>query len=209
MVLVRHGDTVAGSRERFWGSTDVALSEAGLHQAEGVAARLAAEPLMAVYASDLVRARRSAEIIAARHDLPVIPCPELREIDFGEIEGLTFAEAAARFPDVTGHWASRRPNLAFPGGEDIDGFIRRVAAFIPRLTAHADGETVAVVAHSGTLRNLTSQLMGLPDRHRWQFRLELGAICIVETTGAGAVMALWNDTHHLDGHGNPDGSVIE
>ena len=112
LILVRHGDTVAGSRQRYWGRTDVALSDRGLHQAECVAARLAGEPLAAVYASDLIRAARSAEIIAAPHGLPVTACPELREIDFGEIEGLTFVEAEAKFPELTRRWAAREPWLA-------------------------------------------------------------------------------------------------
>jgi len=209
LILVRHGDTVAGSRQRYWGRTDVALSEEGLRQAERVAARLGAEPLAAVYASDLTRAHQSAEIIAAPHGLPVTACPELREIDFGEIEGLTFGEAEARFPEVTRRWAAREPNLAFPGGEDVNSFSRRVGTFKSRLNAHADGQTLAVVAHSGTLRNLTTQFMGLDGGHRWQFRLDLGAICILETFQNGAVMDLWNDRHHLQGPGKEATRVVE
>lgn len=209
LILVRHGDTLAGSRQRYWGRTDVALSDDGLRQAQFVAARLAAEPLAAVYASDLMRAARSAEIIATPHGLPVTACPELREIDFGEIEGLTFGEAEAKFPEVTRRWAAREPNLAFPGGEDVDGFSRRVSAFKARLARHGEGETLAVVAHSGTLRNLTTQLMGLPAGHRWQFRLDLAAICILETFDGGAVMDLWNDQHHLDGSGKDATSMVE
>jgi alpha-ribazole phosphatase len=209
LILVRHGDTVAGSRQRYWGRTDVALSDDGLYQAECAAARLAAEPLVAIYASDLVRAARSAEIIAAPHGLPVTACPELREIDFGEIEGLTFGEAEVKFPEVTRRWAAREPNLAFPGGEDVDTFSRRVGAFTARLGGHGEGDTLAVVAHSGTLRNLTTQLMGLADGHRWQFRLDLAAICILQTFDGGAVMELWNDRHHLDGSGKAAGSMVE
>jgi len=209
LILVRHGDTVAGSRQRYWGRTDVALSDHGLHQAECVAVRLAGEPLAAVYASDLIRAARSAQIIAAPHGLPVTPCPELREIDFGEIEGLTFGEAEAKFPEVTRRWAAREPNLAFPGGEDVDTFSRRVSAFMARLKSHDESETLAVVAHSGTLRNLTTQLMGLDGGHRWQFRLDLGAICILETFDGGAVMDLWNDRHHLAGSGKDAASMVE
>ncbi len=209
MILVRHGDTGAGSRERYWGRTDVALSDDGLRQAQRVAARLAGEPLTAVYASDLTRAARSAEIIAAPHGLPVTACPELREIDFGEIEGLTFGEAEARFPEVTRRWAAREPNLAFPGGEDVDTFSRRVSTFTARLEHHDESETLALVAHSGTLRNLTTQLMGLPTGRRWQFRLDLGAICILETYHGGAMMNLWNDRHHLEGSGNDAASMVE
>jgi alpha-ribazole phosphatase len=209
LILVRHGDTVAGSRQRYWGRTDVALSIDGIWQAERVAARLAAEPLVAVYASDLARAHRSAELIAAPHGLMVTPCPELREIYFGEIEGLTFGEAEAKFPEVTRRWAAREPNLAFPGGEDENIFSRRVSAFTSRLAQHGADETLAVVAHSGTLRNLTIQLMGLAPGHRWQFRLDLAAICILETFDGGAVMELWNDRHHLEGSGKDATRVVE
>jgi len=80
---------------------------------------LAAEPVDAVYSSDLRRALVNAETIASRHDVKVITCPELREIDFGDIEGLTFTEARQLYPEVVCLWAERSPKLKYPALEAI------------------------------------------------------------------------------------------
>ena len=80
LLLVRHGETELQSSLRYWGRTDVALGPIGLHQAEQLRDRLAMERLTAIYSSDLKRASDTARNIAARHNLNVTICPELREI---------------------------------------------------------------------------------------------------------------------------------
>ena len=87
ILLVRHGDTKSNSRQRFWGVTDVELSHDGLRQAERLRDYLAAKKIDAVYSSNLKRAQVTAEIIASRHQLDVVTCAELREVNFGELEG--------------------------------------------------------------------------------------------------------------------------
>ena len=89
LLLVRHGDTELNSAERYWGNTDVKLSDAGFRQAERLRDRLATERIDAIYSSELRRASATAEIIASSHRLHVIICAELREMNFGELEGLT------------------------------------------------------------------------------------------------------------------------
>ena len=78
ILLVRHGDTELNSAERYWGRNDIKLSATGLRQAERLRERLAAERISTVYSSDLKRTLVTAEIIASRHRLRVITCPELR-----------------------------------------------------------------------------------------------------------------------------------
>lgn len=199
LLLVRHGETELKSSERYWGATDVPLSALGLEQAGRLRDRLISEKISAVYASDLARARVTAETIATRHQLEVTGCPELREIDFGRLEGLTFSEIEERFPEVSGLWKKRELKLAFPGGETVARFNRRVSRFAARLAGHAPGETVMVVAHNGTLRTLICRLLGLGLEHRWQFRLDLASLSIVETYSPGGILRLLNDVSHLAG----------
>ncbi len=197
LLLVRHGDTELNSAERYWGSSDVRLGEAGIKQAERLRYRLADEKIDAVYASDLSRARLTAEIIASEHNLEVITCAELREIDFGEFEGLTFDEVNRLYPETAKLWAERNPGLEFPGGEKLADFDKRISQFISRLEEHSAEETVLVVAHCGTLRVLLCRLLGIDLRHRWQFRLSLASLSIVETYPPGAILNLLNDVSHL------------
>ena len=138
LLLVRHGDTELNSAERYWGRTDVKLSLAGIRQAECLRDRLATEQIDIVYSSDLRRALLTAETIASRHNLQVITCPELREIDFGDIEGLTFAEARQLYPEVARLWAERSPKLKYPSGDSIEEFGSRVSNFLRRLERHTE-----------------------------------------------------------------------
>ena len=100
LLLVRHGNTKLNSAERFWGQTDVELGEEGIWQAERLRDRLAAYQLETIYTSPLSRTRATAEIIASLHQLEIIPCAELREINFGYVEGLTYTEINQQYPEL-------------------------------------------------------------------------------------------------------------
>ena len=197
LLLVRHGDTELNSAERYWGRTDVKLSLAGIRQAERLRDRLATEKIDVVYSSDLQRALLTAETIASQHNLKVITCPELREINFGELEGLTLAQVSQLYPEVTRLWMEGSPKLRYPGGESLDEFNKRVSSFVGRLEKHTEQETILIVAHSGVLRTLVCQLLGMELRHRWQIRLELASLSIIETYSQRAILCLLNDVCHL------------
>ena len=197
LLLVRHGETELNSAERYWGRTDVTLSAVGLRQAERLRDRLATEKINAVYSSDLRRSSLTAETIASRHKLEVITCPELREIDFGQLEGLTFDQISQLYPEVTRLWIERSPELKYPGGESIYQLNNRVGVFMRRLEKHAEQETILIVAHSGVLRTLACQLLGIELRHRWQIRLDLASLTVIETYPQGAILTLLNDVGHL------------
>jgi len=197
LFLVRHGDTAADSRRRYWGRTDVALSDAGKEQAAGLAERLAGEKLRSVYSSDLERASFTAAAIAARHRLPVTIRPELREIDFGELEGMTFDEIARRYPEVAGSLIRRERRFKFPGGESFQALQRRLKRFERYLADYRPEDNIVIVAHSGALRTLTCLMLKLNTKHRWQFRLDMASLSIIDTWPEGGILMQWNDTGHL------------
>lgn len=197
LLLVRHGETELNSSERYWGHTDVALSAVGLRQAERLRDRLATEKINAVYSSDLGRSSLTAETVASKHKLEVVICPELREIDFGQLEGLTFDQVGQLYPEVARLWMERSPELKYPGGESIYQLNNRVGVFMRRLEKHAKEETILIVAHSGVLRTLVCQLLGIELRYRWQFRLDLASLTVIETYPQGAILTLLNDISHL------------
>lgn len=197
VLLVRHGDTELNSAERYWGRSDVKLSAAGIEQAEKLRERLAVEKIDAVYSSDMERSLVTAEIIASSHQLAVITCAELREVNFGQLEGLTFGEISRLYPEVAKLWAERSPKLKYPGGESLVKFNNRVSKFLNRLDKHTVGETILIVAHAGVLRTLVCQLLGIDLRRRWQIRLDLASLSILETHQQGAILSLLNDVSHL------------
>jgi broad specificity phosphatase PhoE len=141
ILLARHGETDWNREGRWQGWADPPLNDTGRKQARALAEELRGTPFDAVYASDLRRARETAEIVAAPHGVPVVVDPELREIDIGAWSGLTRAEIDERFP-----------NGERPDGETREQHFARVRAAVLRIARANAGRRVLVVTHGGTVR---------------------------------------------------------
>jgi len=174
----------------------VALAEVGLHQAEQLRDGWQWNASMPIYSSELKRAADTASIIATRHNLKVTTCPELREVDFGRLEGLEFNEIHAQFPEVEKMWITRNPELVYPEGESLLEFESRVSKFNDRLKNFKVEETVLIVAHAGVLRTLICQLLELGMKNRWSLRVDLASLSIVETYPEVNFLCLLNDVSH-------------
>ncbi|MFC1945775.1 histidine phosphatase family protein [Chloroflexota bacterium] len=199
LLLVRHGQTELSEEPRFWGQTDIALSEHGVAQAQRLRERLRPVKFAAVYASDLKRTVTTAKIILGKRKTEITPCAELREVSFGQLEGLTFDEIGKLYPDLVADLEMWRVSPRFPGGESIPELDARLERFLPRLDAHAEGGTVLVVAHGGSLRRLLCHLMQLENEHWNQLRIDLASLSILDVFPEAelAVLSLLNDTSHL------------
>lgn len=199
LLLVRHGATELNRSLRFAGHSNIRLSADGCKQVERLRERLAGERIDAVYSSDLRRALATVEGICSGRGINVAACPELREIDYGRCEGMTFQEIGELYPGVAEQWATLSPDLAFPNGESFVGFTERTGAFLNRLDKHSQSETALIVSHGGTLQVLLCLLLRLGMEHWWQLRLDAGSLSVVETYSQGAIINLLNDTSHLQG----------
>jgi len=194
IYLVRHGRVVGAELRRFIGHLDVPLSETGEAQLEGLARRLSATPLAAIYASDLVRARRSAEIVAAPHGLIPRVTPSLREMAMGRWEGLTADEIKAAEPEAFKEWMSRVGEFPFPEGESVPDLLARSWPVVESILGAHLGERVAVVAHGGTNRVLLCRALGLPLERLVALGQDYAALSILEWTGSRWTLHLLNDT---------------
>ncbi|WAS93303.1 histidine phosphatase family protein [Nannocystis punicea] len=165
-MLVRHGETVGQSSIRLHGATDVALSSLGLQQIERVAAALAAEPgFAAVLASPLQRSRAAAALVAGgqRPPPPVTVVPEFAEVDFGQWEGLTFDEVAARDPAGHSRYLAEGMGFTYPGGESRQAFWDRVQAGARRVLAVPACPRAVAVLHKGVIKAVIAALTGMPQ----------------------------------------------
>lgn len=152
IVLVRHGVTAWNLDRRFQGQLDTPLAEAGLAQAVKTSLRLADWPIAAVYASDLLRARQTAEPIAARLGLPLRLEPRLRERHYGLFEGMTYEEIARGHAEAYRRWREREPAYALPGGgESLLDLHARVEPALRELALRHAGRSVVAVTHGGVL----------------------------------------------------------
>jgi broad specificity phosphatase PhoE len=169
LILVRHGETDWNRDGRWQGQADAPLNKRGREQAMALADELAGEEVAAVYASDLSRARETAEILAARLGRPVDVDPRLREVHIGGWSGLTTDEIEARFPDDVLHWYEGDPSHSFDGGETYAAMGARVVAALEEIAARHPSDRVLVVLHGGPIRALLAHASGITyeeQRHR-------------------------------------------
>jgi broad specificity phosphatase PhoE len=122
----------------------------------------------------------------------------LREIDFGRWEGMSFAEIAAADPAAVDRWAALEDAFAFPEGEGIANFRERIGAAAERIIIEPAG-TVVLFTHGGVIRFLICHFLGLPDRHHLLFDVRPASISEIRIDGGKGVLTLLNDRHHLEG----------
>ncbi len=197
LLLVRHGSTEYNSTRRFAGASDIEMNAVGYQQIERLCERLANERIDIIYSSNLKRALTTAEVISAKHNVEIVPCTELREINYGEAEGLTFEQIGHRYPAVAELIANFNPRLKFPGGEGFEEFAIRTKKFLDKLEKHVSSQTILVVSHSGPLQALVCHLLGIDLKHWWQIRIDNASLTIIDTYPRGAIISLLNDTSHL------------
>ncbi len=159
-VLIRHGETsMAGL---FCGHSDPSLTDAGRQQIGLAAAMLGQRPDV-IYASDLKRARQSAELIASHFGLPVHLRPGLREIGFGAWEGLSWTQIEEQFPAEAQAWMERYPEGKIPAGEPYETFRERVQLEMRFLLAEAEARSLVAVTHGGFIRTVLTELYSIPN----------------------------------------------
>ena len=159
LLLVRHGETDWNRERRFQGHADPPLNETGREQAHALAAELTSEGIELVYTSDLARAVETAEIVAARLGAAVRSMRDLREIDVGEWQGLTWQEIEERYPDGARSWRAR--GYGWETGETYEELGDRVVAALRRIAFDHPEERVLVVGHGGTIRATRAFIEGL------------------------------------------------
>ncbi|MEU1906520.1 bifunctional RNase H/acid phosphatase [Streptomyces hygroscopicus] len=200
-VLLRHGETPLTPEKRFSGSggTDPGLSPVGRHQAERVAAALAARgTIQAVVTSPLLRCRETADVVARRLGLDVRVDEGLRETDFGAWEGLTFAEVKERFPDDLAAWLASSKAAPTGGGESFAAVARRVALSRDKLIARCPGRTVLLVTHVTPIKTLVRLALGAPPEALFRMELSAASLSAVAYYADGnASLRLLNETAHL------------
>lgn len=162
IYLVRHGQTTWNIERRFQGQLDVPLSEEGMRQAEAVAAWLGNQPIPfgAIYTSDLLRAKQTAEAIGKRLGLEPEPVRDLREIHVGDWQGMLSTEIESRYPGQLERWRNESHLFRIPGGETVQEVQARMLAWYAEAIRARRGQAIVVVSHGMSLKGLLAALSG-------------------------------------------------
>ena len=165
IVFIRHAETeMAG---RYCGHSDPELNAQGRAQLTKLTHLLSHDAIDAVYSSDLRRARSTAQSIAAARHITVVLRRPLREIHFGDWEGMSWEQIEQLDPDFAQEWMAAYPHLPAPSGESFQAFEARVMEEVHHLLDRSPGP-IAVVTHAGVLRVVLRHLFGCSEQEAWQ-----------------------------------------
>ena len=192
IVLLRHGATDWNLQGRCQGSSDRRLTEVGLRQAEQIATQLGNETIHAIYSSSLERARQTAALVSRPHNLPVMIEDDVRELDHGELEGLTFNEIKAKFSEFLTIWRTTPAELQIPGGERLADVAERAWRALSRIAQrHQTDQTVVVVSHNFPILGVVCRVTGTDLNNYRSFHLDPCGVTRITQQRNG----LWEVTH--------------
>ena len=178
--LVRHGQVIGFDRPRYNGQADVALTDLGIEQYHRLKERLADTRISACYTSDLTRCTMGADIICGQFGLEPVPRSELRELNIGIWEGLTWSEIKERWPE---EWRARLADLVnyrVPQGENPLDVERRVMPVISEIIERHKGQEILVVGHGGVNRVILLNAIGAPLAGMFTIEQNYGCYNIID-----------------------------
>ena len=181
VYLLRHGQVKGYENFPVYGQTDVDLTEIGVLQMKQMAERLSLTELKAIYSSDLKRSATGARLIARHHDVPLYFLPELREMDFGDWEGLTLSEIRRNFPEELQKREKDLINYKAPGeGESIADLSERIETVFERIRAEQKGNDIVISAHGAVNRVILCKALGLDLDRMFNIHQGYGCLNIID-----------------------------
>lgn len=193
VYIVRHGQVEGWERLAVFGQTDVEITELGVIQMEHLAERLRLANISAIYSSDLRRSAIGARIIARPLNVPLHVMPELKELHFGDWEGLTFSEIRERFSRELDQRKADPVKFQNPGnGESIGHLSKRVIPCFKKILAEQEGNDILLVAHGMVNRVILCDALGLDLAHMFNFHQDYGCLNIIDYFADSRVVKLIN-----------------
>lgn len=178
--LIRHGEPEQEAHGRCYGTLDVGLSIAGRKQMERVVEYLKKEHFNAIYTSPRQRALESARILASFQSCGCEENAGLREIHFGDFEGLTYDEIAVRYPDLYRQWMETPTLVQFPNGECFAEMRARVLQAFEAILRKREGQAIALVTHGGVIRVLLAWVLQIPDACLFRLAQDYAAMNLLQ-----------------------------
>ncbi len=198
LYMVRHGQTAASRDNRFSGSSDPPLTPAGEAMARSFARAYASLRWEAIYTSPMLRTRQTSAPLCELTGMQATVEDGLKEISYGEWEGLEQADVKSRWPEAFEYWAADVASRGTPGGETAFHVAARAMGVVERIRSRHDAGNVLIVSHKATLRVITCALLGLDVRlFRDRIAQPVAAVTMFVVTSKTAQLTIFGDRSHL------------
>jgi len=194
LILIRHGVTEWNSQRRYCGHKDIGLSSEGKFQVKRLCDRIGKLRFDKVYCSNRKRAIQTAQILFKREK--IIRCRDLREINFGVLEGLRHEEIMEKYANIYKKWLKDSFKNNIRGAEPMNVFKKRVEAALRKIALYNSGKTIAVVCHGGVIGIFMKGM--LKRRNFWCCVPSPASITVVEYKQGKPRLKKFNDTTHLN-----------
>lgn len=202
ILLIRHGETDWNVDKRLQGHIDIPLNEAGRLQVQALGAVLAEEGIDAIFASDLQRARATAQAVADTAGLDVGIDAGLRERCYGAFEGLRHPDIEAKYPEAYRVWKAREPDARYPAGEreaeTMREFYQRSVQAVRRVLDSGKYRKVAIVTHGGVLECVHHWASGTEFAQPRTFDIFNASVNRLHWDGERAQIRSWGEIAHLN-----------
>ena len=197
IYLIRHGETANAGEVCFNGHFDVDLSDKGREQSHLLAKALRNLPIDAVYSSNLKRTQIGAEFIADGHNLKHVPYKELRELAFGDWEGLSVNEVNRKYP---GKLKERLQNIELfqvEGGESFFQLKDRVIPKFKSILANPPSDNIVILCHGGVIRTILAYILEISIKNLFRINQPYASVNIIQYyEGGDPVVDLMGGNHN-------------
>jgi len=201
VYIVRHGETIWNQDQKTQGTKDIPLSAMGLTQSYSLAARLEKEPVSKIFCSDLKRAYETAALVGEKMGISPVSDALLREVCFGDWEGLTLKEIETKFPGELDKWRLDHSFHPAGNGESISSVAARLHLFLARhfFLVNKSNESILVVCHALTAKVLIALLLKLDISFIWKMKIDNASLNILDVQPQRQVIVSLNDVSFLKG----------
>lgn len=197
LILVRHALTVDNQKSRLSGHIDSYISEEGKEQIDKITNYLKDFDIDKIYTTTSSRTKDTVKKLSELKSIEIIEKESLKEISFGDFEGLTFDEIKDKYPKEFQDMIEKGYEYKYPNGESLIDSYNRVCIELDNIISNNDDRTILICSHGGTIRNIITYLISNSYKYHWNFKIDNGSVTILEAQDGFTVITAMNNTSFI------------
>lgn len=197
LILVRHALTVDNQKSRLSGHIDSSISEEGKEQIDKITNYLKDFDIDKIYTTTSSRTKDTVKKLSKLKSIEIIEKESLKEISFGDFEGLTFDEIKDKYPKEFQDMIEKGYEYKYPNGESLIDSYNRVCIELDNIISNNDDRTILICSHGGTIRNIITYLISNSYKYHWNFKIDNGSVTILEIQDGFTVITAMNNTSFI------------